>query len=182
MTFLRNPTAIKTAIKNFEDNIQTVIGAALDSEVEFHRQKIEKELAGSIEIALAQYANVEYFDEDNSEVCSLPANQQADYRRRANLPVKVLIRALIYCRKHPHVTAGQLRELRKTTFKNFPSHLNIEVLPFLVAYGATYAGLNEIQKKLREDGDEETPEDLIPRIQKRPLTAAPDAGEMLPEP
>ena len=66
------------------------------------------------------------------------------------------------------MTGEELQRLKPTIFRNFPPHLNIQIIPILVAYGEIFVKLAEFQRLLRFDAEEE-PADSILKAPKRPV-------------
>ena len=104
----------------------------------------------------------------------MPVQVQDVERRKRNLPVKTVIRALIFCQKNPRIIGDALKKMRDTKFKGFPVHLDIGVLPDLVKYGSTFMRIAAIQKLL--DADPEPIEDSLMSPQQ-PMEAATSAAD-----
>jgi len=157
-----NNEPFRRELANFQKNTQEIVEKMLTDELKNQDYKAREDYRQAVEVSLDQYGKIKYFaDNDPEVIAELPGNRLAA-QRRFNIPVKAVIKALIYCRDHPRATGDDLKSMKKTVFKGFPPHLIIEFLPILAMYGRMFSRLDGIQRKLIADSENEPePEDVL---------------------
>jgi hypothetical protein len=138
-------------LRDFETKVQEVNEQVVGAEVRSRTQNTRQELQIALRHSLAQYATLKYFGEFDPEIQKLPPEVREAERQKMNEPVRKVVSALVYCRNNSRVTGNDLLKLKNTTFKNWPSHLDISVVPDLLNFGRSFARLAQIQSDLEGD-------------------------------
>ncbi|MDD5187530.1 MAG: hypothetical protein PHF57_04910 [Methanoregula sp.] len=177
-----DPGPLRNLLVAFERDVQAANRVVLEEEIRILTRKTREEIREGIRAALDQYTGLQYVGENDPSIKSLPPEIRDAERRVRNAPVRVVVRALVFCAKNPRLTGDGLKRMQNTKFKGWPAHLSIEVMPDLVRFGQTYARLAHAQAQLQAD-PEPIPDDLMsPAPAPAPQPAeTPAVDEPLPE-
>ncbi len=142
---------VRNLLRQLDTDIQNANRATLEEEIGIRSRHTREELAAGLKSALDQYSTLQYVREDDPSIKSLPPEVRDSERRTRNLPVRMVVKALEFCKKNPRATGEDLKRMQNTKFKGWPVHLSIEVVPDLLRFGQTYLRIAAVQKLIEAD-------------------------------
>ena len=153
-------SGFRLLLGQFEKDVMSVSRDAVEQEVSIRSRNAGDEVRASAKHSLNAYSTLEYIGENDPTVLALPLPVRDVERGKRNVGIKLVIKALEFCKKNPRATGEDLEKLKATKFKGFPIHLNISVLPDLTRYGLEYIRLAQAQSLLQND-PEPIPDSLM---------------------
>ena len=169
---------VRPVIAEMEKGLFKVVDELQKETLAINVARVRSDFMQDLTSSLGQYRELRYFGDDTPEIRAVPPSQREKEKTALNRPVREVLRVVKYCQDNPRVTGEELQRLKPTIFRNFPPHLNIQIIPILVAYGEIFVKLAECQRLLRFDAEEE-PADSILKAPKRPVSR-PEDDKMLP--
>jgi hypothetical protein len=162
---------VRPVIADMETGLFKVVDALQKEALAIDVARVRSDFMQDLNSSLGQYRELRYFGDDNPEIRAVPPSQREKEKMALNRPVREVLKVVKYVQDNPRVTGEDLQRLKLTAFRNFPPHLNIQIIPILTAYGEIFGKLAEYQRLLQFDA-EELPQDSILKARQptKPVT------------